>query len=459
MNVLVVHDNATNRELLLATLGAEGFTVCEAGELRRARDFQLTLLDDFPTPIWRSGVDGQCDYFNHTWLQFTGRKLEEELGEGWTRGVHGEDLKRVMESYREAFHARRPFQIEYRLRRFDGVYRDLVDSGRSYRGLDGEFAGYIGACYDVTERKQAQEALRESEQQMRLFMEATADCLWNWDLITGNLVRSVGFSRAFGYTVQEMDPTIAWWQERLHPDDLERVLSSFQAAVANGGQTCSYEYRFRRKDGTYAAIHDRAYIVRDGNGKPLRALGAMTDMTERKRAEEELRESREQLRAFAARLQDVREEESLRISREIHDALGHALTSLSIDLITLEQSLAKAPPQRDQILHRTQAMAKLVEETGRTIQRIAMDLRPSLLDDLDLAAALEWQVSEFAARTGLRCRWRHKPDRLGTAESPCHRRVSDLPGGALQHRPPCPGEEGGFELCAPGRPPGVKHPR
>jgi PAS domain S-box-containing protein len=143
---------------------------------------------------------------------------------------------------------------------------------------------------------QVEEALRESEQQMRLFMEATADSVWNWDMATGNVVRSVGFNRAFGYSVQEVDSSLRWWEERLHPDDRERVLSTFESAVASGRIACSYEYRFRRKDGSYAVIHDRAYIVRNKSAKAVRALGAMTDITERRQAEETLRASEHRAR-------------------------------------------------------------------------------------------------------------------------------------------------------------------
>jgi PAS domain S-box-containing protein len=137
----------------------------------------------------------------------------------------------------------------------------------------------------------AEAALRESEIQMRLFMEATADCIWNWDLVGARVTRNVGFERLFGYTVNEIVPTIDWWAERLHPDDRKKVWAMYEDTVASGRTTCLYEYRFRRRDGSYAVVNDHVFVVRDGAGKVVRALGAMTDITERKRAEEALRES------------------------------------------------------------------------------------------------------------------------------------------------------------------------
>jgi PAS domain S-box-containing protein len=152
-------------------------------------------------------------------------------------------------------------------------------------------ASAVVITQDITERKRDQTALRESEQQMRLFMEATADCLWRLDLTTGKVVRSVGFNRVFGYAVEEVDSSLTWWEERLHPNDRAKVLSTFQDAISSGSNTCSYQYRFRCKDGSLAVIHDRAYIVRDASGKPLSALGAMTDITERELAAEKLWQS------------------------------------------------------------------------------------------------------------------------------------------------------------------------
>jgi len=269
-----------------------------------------------------------------------------------------------------------------------------------------------GVGIDVTERQEAEAALRDSEQHLRLFMEATADCLWNWDLETGNVVRSSGFNRAFGYSAREMDSTIAWWEERLHSGDRGKVLSAFQETIARGRNACSYEYRFRRKNGTYALIHDRAYIVRDTRGKPVRALGAMTDITERKLAEAQLERSKDQLRALAFRLQKAREDESRRIAREIHDVFGQALATLNLDVVWLGQTIAQEQDRalRSQLRKRLKSMEVLLHSTVNSIQRFCQDLRPAMLDDLGLAATLQWQAADFEKRTRIRCQWKPKPE-------------------------------------------------
>jgi PAS domain S-box-containing protein len=109
--------------------------------------------------IWMSGPDKLCDYFNQPWLDFTGRPLEMELGNGWTEGVHPEDLEVCLETYTKAFDRRERFKMEYRLRRHDGEFRWFLDQGVPRSNADGSFAGYIGSCVDITEHKLAEEAL------------------------------------------------------------------------------------------------------------------------------------------------------------------------------------------------------------------------------------------------------------------------------------------------------------
>jgi PAS domain S-box-containing protein len=129
--------------------------------LSKSRDFYLTLFEFFPALIWQAGLDAKCNYFNQAWLNFTGRTLDQEVGDGWTQGVHPDDLERCLRTYLQAFEAGQPFEMEYRLRRSDGEYRWIVDFGRPFNNLNGNFAGYIGSCYDNTERKRAEEALRQ----------------------------------------------------------------------------------------------------------------------------------------------------------------------------------------------------------------------------------------------------------------------------------------------------------
>lgn len=130
-------------------------------KLQESEERFRLVANTAPVMIWMSGTDKLCNYFNQKWLEFTGRTLEMEIGNGWTEGVHHDDLNHCMETYMNAFDRREAFQMRYRLRRRDGEYRWLLDNGVPRFNLDGSFAGYIGSCIDITEIKLAEEALAD----------------------------------------------------------------------------------------------------------------------------------------------------------------------------------------------------------------------------------------------------------------------------------------------------------
>lgn len=116
-------------------------------------EYYLTLFEEFPALIWRANTGAECDWFNKMWLEFTGRTMEQEYGSGWTEGVHPDDLDRCVDIWLTNFRTQTPFVMDYRLLRHDGEYRWIRDYGRPFNAPDGEFTGYIGACYDVTDMR------------------------------------------------------------------------------------------------------------------------------------------------------------------------------------------------------------------------------------------------------------------------------------------------------------------
>jgi PAS domain S-box-containing protein len=128
--------------------------------LRESEDRFRRLADALPMAIWMSDASGGCTYFNRAWLELTGRRLEQECGDGWLEAVHAADRPSCVDAYANAFHLRRGYSMEYRLRRHDGVYRWFIDTGVPRYGADGAFHGYLGGCLDITERKEAEQMLR-----------------------------------------------------------------------------------------------------------------------------------------------------------------------------------------------------------------------------------------------------------------------------------------------------------
>ena len=139
-------------------------------ELVASEAMQRRLLDGLPELIWVAGVDRRWTHVNKTWLEFTGRTVEEELGNGWGERVHPDAFAQRLETLNSAFDARDSYTMEYRLRRHDGQYRWILDSAAPWTQSDGQFAGFIGGCIDITERKKTEHALRESELRLRLML-------------------------------------------------------------------------------------------------------------------------------------------------------------------------------------------------------------------------------------------------------------------------------------------------
>lgn len=162
----------------------------------------------------------------------------------------------------------------------------------------------------------------------------------------------------------------------------------------------NYEVKFRKKDGTLIDCLITSSVWRSDNGTILGYQGILHDITERKRMEEALRSSREELRNLTLHMETVREEERSSLGREVHDELGQALTALKMDVSWLSNRLLK---DQVHLLEKTKSMSKLIDVTIQTVQKISTKLRPRLLDDLGLAAAIEWQAEEFQKRTGIEC--------------------------------------------------------
>jgi diguanylate cyclase (GGDEF)-like protein/PAS domain S-box-containing protein len=140
-------------------------------QLARARDQHLAMLESFPHLAWRAGLSGACDWFNRAWLEFTGKTLEQEVGEGWVEGVHPDDRAACLAIYRQAFDAREPFAMEYRLRTADGRYHWIADHGAPMYDGDGVFTGYVGSCYDL---QPARDNARDIKRMTRLYHALSA---------------------------------------------------------------------------------------------------------------------------------------------------------------------------------------------------------------------------------------------------------------------------------------------
>jgi PAS domain S-box-containing protein len=222
--------------------------LAEAEFLENKIQFQ-NLANSGPALIWKSGIDKLCNYFNERWMAFSGRTLEQELGNGWTEGVHPDDFDLCLATYIAAFEKQEPFEMEYRLLHFSGEYRWILDLGTPNYNSKGEFIGYIGNCFDITDRKQAEEKVVKIGQYFRAIIEKAPDGIALIDVEGNFKYISPAAKKMFGYL--QTDPISGNPAEFTHPDDLQMVITELTKLIENPDYVPTLEYRFIDKQGNW----------------------------------------------------------------------------------------------------------------------------------------------------------------------------------------------------------------
>ena len=248
------------------------------------------------------------------------------------------------------------------------------------------------------ERNRAMTALTASEERFQLAVNGASAGLWDWNPRTGALYLSPHFREIVGHDEDELPNDMQAHMQIIHPDDVERVTLALKAHT-DDRRPYDVEYRVRTRAGDYRWIQSRAQALWDASGRAYRMVGWILDITERRRANEALRESREELQRLSANIEHIREEEKTRIARELHDDLGQLLTALKIDMVRFEQAIEGKID--DEIAGGLRNVYGLIDQLVASVRRIAADLRPVMLDDLGPIPAIDWFVHEFTARHGI----------------------------------------------------------
>ncbi len=255
-------------------------------------DFPLTLFERFPTLIWRAGTDALCSYFNQTWLGFTGRSLEQEVGDGWTVGIHPEDFDRCVSTYLEHFAVRTPFEMEYRLRRHDGEYRWIIDTGRPIYDQSGEFAGYIGSCLDITDRRNTEAQLREREMRMTSLLASMGEGVIMRDAQGTLLMHNAAAEQILSLSAEEMrgwnmhSGPVTYLNEDEEPATVEQIPA--MQALATGKPQAGM-LGVDRKDGSRRWLWTNAVpLFGEESDTPQAVVTTIADITARRDNEEQL---------------------------------------------------------------------------------------------------------------------------------------------------------------------------
>jgi PAS domain S-box-containing protein len=366
------------------------------------------IADQAPMMVWTCSAEGTCTFFNRSWLEFTGRSLASELGRGWLHGVHEDDRGVVGERFRQAAGARAPFTLEYRLMRADGQYRWLLGHGSPLSSRNGRVPGCVGSCVDVTDRKIDGDTVMQAQGRFRLLVDYSRDMVCRTQVFPEHRIEFISgaASAITGHAPEEFydDPNLA--AKLVHPEDVHLLTQALRDPTVLAPEIV---LRWVHADGRIVWAEHRRVPVYDASGRLVAIEGLARDVTDRIETQRRLRESEEQMRQLAARVQSTREEERAALARELHDELGQTLTAVKLEIGRATSALT-----RDRVtphsVDRLQSLFGLVEIGIETVKRLATDLRPPALDHLGLAAAIRWEAMAFRSRTGLRCTVRASKD-------------------------------------------------
>jgi PAS domain S-box-containing protein len=354
------------------------------------------LADALPEKIFTTTPEGETDYLNRQWSTYTGLPLHEVLRLGWREFVHPDDLDEKMNRWNQAFRTGTPFEFEHRFRRADGAYRWHLSRAQPMRRADGTVSMWVGSNTDVDDLKRAQFNLRESEGRCRLAMEAAGLGFWDWTI--GKTVKwSPENNRMLGIPPDLHEGSYELFISYFHPSDREMVHQALQRAKE---QRVDFEGEFRssRIDGEirWLSGHGRAYYD-EQTGRPVRMIGVIRDITERKRFEEQLRAHQQELQSALAVAELAREqaEAAGRAKDQFLAVLSHELRTpltpvlMAVSAISSEKGLSHdVHDALDMIQRNIKVEARLIEDL-LDLTRISRNKLELELEDLDVHMALQ----------------------------------------------------------------------
>ncbi|MBA7618312.1 hypothetical protein ES703_25633 [subsurface metagenome] len=378
-------------------------------ELKRAEEMLAKIVDGSSISSFVINRNHKVTHWNTAIEALTGIKKEEIVGtdEQWRAFwpekrpvmadliVDGASADEIKGYYEGRCHKSLLIDGAYEA---EGFYPALGREGKwlhftasPIKGPDGEIIGAIETLHDITKRKRAEEALRGSEEKYRSLISNIPDVAWTSDENYRIVFIGPNIERVTGYTQEEEYQIGDWikWFDRLHPDDVEHAKAAFREFI-KGRISYDIEYRLKRKDGQWVWINERSLGTYEKDGK-LYADGLISDITERKRAEENLR-------YYLQEITRAQEEERKRIARELHDSTAQTLIALLHHLENLLSDKAELPVREAKALW---AFYEEIRDVLREVRRFSRDLRPSILDDLGLLPALEWVTGELKKEHGI----------------------------------------------------------
>jgi PAS domain S-box-containing protein len=362
--------------------------ITERKKVEQAVRFQAHLLNTIEQAVIATDMRGVVIFWNQFAERLYGWSMDEATGHAVKDLLKYENANNQAEEIWSQLRKGQSWAGEFTLKRRDGVTLQVwVNNSPIYDGR-GNVIGVLGISYDITERKQAEEALRESEKRFRMMADATPIMIW----MSGTNKLCTYFNKGWlDFTGRTMEEEMGHgWCEGVHVEDCDRCLETYRTSF-NARQPFTMEYRLRRYDGEYRWLLDKGVPHYSPGGTFLGYIGSCLDITERKHAEEEL------LR-LTVRLFNLQDEERRRIARELHDETAQNLFAITFNLARLQQHAATQDAEMQQLVADT---ITLGDESLREIRTLSYLLHPPLLDQAGLVSALRWYVEGFIKRSGI----------------------------------------------------------
>lgn len=273
-------------------------------ELRKSEKRYAALAQVSPVGIFRTDAAGDCLYVNTRWCELAGLSPAQAQGKGWVNAIHPQDRVRVVAEWYQAAALDQPFASEYRFQTPTGIVSWLIGQAIAERDVAGKVIGYVCTITDITDRKRTEQALRTSEERLRVALEASRMGTWDWNIQTGLIQWSDNLESMFGLEPGTFDGSFAMFSDRLHPEDRDRVLAAIDRAVVTG-EDYNIEFRILYPNGRIRWALSRGKVLYDQNGQPMRMAGNDIDITDRKQTEAALQESEEHFRQLADHIDAV----------------------------------------------------------------------------------------------------------------------------------------------------------
>jgi PAS domain S-box-containing protein len=382
-------------------------------ELQQSEAQFRTLANSIPQLAWMADPDGSILWYSDRWYEYTGLSKEETNGSTWKSRVAPENKNAVLETWDASIGAGEPFEMEFRLRGADGVYRWFLTQVTPIRDSSGAIKHWFGARTNIHEQREIRRALEETQERLVLAQKASHCGPFDFDVATGVNFWSNELQRIYGFPPGAFPGTHEAWLDCVLPEDRSIAEEPFRSRESKEFET---EFRIERRDnGEICWINSRGRIRRDTAGKPVRIIGLHIDITRMKRAEEELKRAHDdlearvlartselriaedRLRRLSGRLMQSQDDERRRIARELHDGLGQYLVASKMSLDLLGVTLSHDSRARERLADAAKQIETAISET-RTISHL---LHPPLLDEVGLESALVWYAEGFAKRSSI----------------------------------------------------------